>query len=103
MRAYLTGRDPLQEAQGGSNGPSVLTEGLIAGVGALVILVFVFGTLPAVAMPIAVAITSILTTFSLIWALTYLTPRLADRPVPRRARRLRSGHRLLAADDLPLP
>src|SRR5205807_3198042 len=31
VRAYLTGRDPLQEAQGGSNGPSVLTAGLIAG------------------------------------------------------------------------
>src|SRR5207245_697572 len=57
-----------------STGSSVLTEFMIGGLGALVILVFVFGTLPAVAMPIAVAITSILTTFSLIWALTYLTP-----------------------------
>ena len=74
VKVYLTGRDPLQEAQGGSNGPSVLTEFMIGGLGALVILVFVFGTLPAVAMPIAVAISSILTTFSLIWALTYLTP-----------------------------
>jgi putative drug exporter of the RND superfamily len=73
-KVYLTGRDPLQEAQGGGSGPSVLTEFLIGGLGALVILVFVFGTLPAVAMPIAVAISSILTTFSLIWALTYLTP-----------------------------
>jgi putative drug exporter of the RND superfamily len=70
----LTGRDPLQDAaSGGGTGPSVLTEGLIGGLGALVILFFVFGTLPAVLMPIAIAIASILNTFSLVWALTYLT------------------------------
>ena len=71
----LTGRDPLQAAAsgGGGSGPSVLTEALIGGLGALVILFFVFGTLPAVAMPIAVAIASILNTFSLVWALTYIT------------------------------
>jgi len=58
VQSYLTGRDPLQEAASGgdTNGPSVLTEALIGGAGALVILLFVFGTLPAVAMPIAVAI-----------------------------------------------
>ena len=50
------------------NGPSVLTEALIGGLGALVILLFVFGTLPGVAMPIAIAIASILNTFTLIWA-----------------------------------
>src|SRR5712692_4624547 len=70
----LTGRDPLQDAaSGGGGGPSVLTEAMIGGLGALVILFFVFGTLPAVAMPIAVAITSILNTFTLVWALTYVT------------------------------
>jgi putative drug exporter of the RND superfamily len=69
----LTGRDPIQAAAGGSNGPSVLTEGLIGGLGALVILFFVFGTLPAVLMPIAIAIASILNTFTLVWALTYVT------------------------------
>ena len=37
------------------------------------ILLFVFGTLPAVAMPLAIAAASILTTFSLIWGLTYAT------------------------------
>ena len=56
MQAYLTGRDPLETASSGGGGPSVLTEALIGGLGALVILFFVFGTLPAVLMPIAVAI-----------------------------------------------
>ena len=75
VASYLTGRDALQEAASGgdTNGPSVLTEALIGGAGALVILLFVFGTLPAVAMPIAVAIASILNTFTLIWLLTYVT------------------------------
>ncbi len=74
MTASLTGRDALEAASsGGGKGPSVLTEGLIGGGGALVILFFVFGTLPAVLMPIAVAIAAILNTFSLVWALTYLT------------------------------
>src|SRR5947207_13346132 len=74
VQAHLTGRDPLQEASSGSSGgPNVLTEGLIAGTGALIILFFVFGTLPAVLIPIAVAIASILNTFTLIWALTYVT------------------------------
>ena len=74
VTAYLTGRDALQEASsGGGKGPSVLTEGLIGGAGALVILFFVFGTLPAVLMPVVIAIAAILNTFSLVWALTYVT------------------------------
>jgi putative drug exporter of the RND superfamily len=74
VQSHLTGRDALYEAAGGSNsGPSVLTEALIGGAGALVILLFVFGTLPAVGIPIAVAISSILNTFTLIWVLTYIT------------------------------
>jgi RND superfamily putative drug exporter len=68
----LTGRDALSDASSGS-GPSVITEALIGGAGALVILLFVFGTLPAVLMPLIVAIASILNTFTLIWALTYIT------------------------------
>jgi RND superfamily putative drug exporter len=60
-RADLTGQDALYQASGQSGtAPSVLTEALIAGLGALVILVFVFGTLPAVAMPMAVAVAAIL-------------------------------------------
>jgi RND superfamily putative drug exporter len=75
VTSHLTGRDPLQEAASGgdTNGPSVLTEALIGGAGALVILLFVFGTLPAVAMPIVVAIASILNTFTLVYLLTYIT------------------------------
>jgi RND superfamily putative drug exporter len=70
----LTGRDALEaDSSGGGSGPSILTEGLIGGLGALVILFFVFGTLPAVLMPIAVAIASILNTFTLVWILTYIT------------------------------
>jgi RND superfamily putative drug exporter len=74
VEANLTGRDPIYEASsGGGQGPSVFTEALIGGLGSLVILFFVFGTLPAVLMPIAIAVASILNTFSLVWGLTYIT------------------------------
>jgi putative drug exporter of the RND superfamily len=75
VQAHLTGRDPLYEASSGgeSGGPSVLTEAFIGGVGCLIILFFVFGTLPAVLLPIAIAIAAILNTFTLVWALTYVT------------------------------
>ena len=50
----LTGLIPLYDASsnGDGDGPSVLTEALIGGVGALIILLFVFGTLPAVGIPL---------------------------------------------------
>ena len=66
----MLGRRKLHDSGGGS---SVLLEALIGGVGALVILLFVFGTLPAVLMPLVVAIAAILNTFTLVWALTYIT------------------------------
>jgi RND superfamily putative drug exporter len=71
----VTGRDALDEAtkDAKGQGSSVLVEALIGGVGALLILLFVFGTLPAVLAPIVVAIAAILNTFSLVWALTYVT------------------------------
>ena len=71
----VTGHDPLEEAsKNGSGGESsVLLEALIGGLGALLILLFVFGTLPAVLMPLVVAVAAILNTFTLVWALTYLT------------------------------
>jgi putative drug exporter of the RND superfamily len=70
----VTGHDPLEEASthGGGAG-NVLVEAMIGALGALVILLFVFGTLPAVLMPIAVAAAAILNTFTLVWALTYIT------------------------------
>jgi RND superfamily putative drug exporter len=71
---HVTGEDALYNSESASSGgPSVLTETLIGGAGALVILLFVFGTVPAVAMPLAIAVASILNTFTLIWALTYVT------------------------------
>ena len=71
----VTGHDPLEEASshGSGGSSSVLLEAMIGGVGALVILLFVFGTLPAVLMPVVVAAAGILNTFTLVWGLTYLT------------------------------
>jgi RND superfamily putative drug exporter len=73
VQFHLTGRDALFDSQGSSSGPSVFTEALIGGAGALIILLFVFGTLPAVLMPIMIAIAAILNTYTLTWLLTYVT------------------------------
>jgi putative drug exporter of the RND superfamily len=74
VETHVTGRDALFDSQGSeSGGPSVLTEALIGGAGALVILLFVFGTVPAMLVPILIAVASILNTFTLVWALTYVT------------------------------
>ena len=71
----VTGYQPIEEAttHGTSAGSGVLLEALIGGLGALIILLFVFGTLPAVLMPLVVAVAAILNTFTLVWALTYIT------------------------------
>jgi len=73
VSSHLTGRDAIFESQGGESGPGVLTELLIGALGALIILLFVFGTLPAVALPLAMAASSILTTFACVYVLTYIT------------------------------
>ncbi len=75
VQASVTGLDALEQAagNGASGGPSILVEVAIGALGALIILLFVFGTLPAVAMPLLVAMASILNTFTLIWLLTYVT------------------------------
>jgi putative drug exporter of the RND superfamily len=75
VHAYVTGNAALEQAagSGGGGGPSILVETAVGGLGALVILLFVFGTLPAVAMPLIVAVASILNTFTVIWLLTYVT------------------------------
>ena len=72
---HVTGRDPLYEAHGGGGGARACSlETLIGGIGALLILLFVFGTLPAVAAAARHrGRSSILTTFTLVWALTYVT------------------------------
>jgi RND superfamily putative drug exporter len=73
VTTHLTGRDPLYDDEGGASGPSLAVEILIGGVGALLILLLVFGTLPAVLMPLVIAATSILTTYGVVWGVTYLT------------------------------
>jgi putative drug exporter of the RND superfamily len=75
VSVHVTGHDAIMEANqnGDTGGPSLLVEALIGGLGALVILFFVFGTLPAVLLPIAIAVSSILNTFTLVWILTYIT------------------------------
>src|SRR4051794_17908363 len=71
---HLTGNDPiLNAASSDTNGPSILGETLIGAFGALIILLFVFGTLPAIAMPLLTAAASILNTFTLVYLLTYVT------------------------------
>jgi RND superfamily putative drug exporter len=74
IQVQVTGHDPLEEASShGGGGGNVLVEAMIGGLGAIIILLFVFGTLPAVLMPVAVAAAAILNTFTLVWALTYIT------------------------------
>jgi RND superfamily putative drug exporter len=74
IQVEVTGHDPLEEASShGGGSSSVLLEAMIGGLGAIVILLFVFGTLPAILVPVAVAAAAILNTFTLVWALTYVT------------------------------
>jgi putative drug exporter of the RND superfamily len=74
IQVEVTGHDALEEASThGGGGSSVLLEAMIGGLGAIVILLFVFGTLPAILVPVAVAAAAILNTFTLVWALTYIT------------------------------
>src|SRR3954451_23956855 len=57
----LTGFDALAQESGGSEGPGVLLEAVIGGLGALAVLVFVFASLLAF-VPLAMAVVSIMTT-----------------------------------------
>jgi putative drug exporter of the RND superfamily len=69
----LTGYDALYDSSGeGDEGPGVLLEAVLGGVGALVVLVFVFGS-PLALVPLGMAICSILVSFLLLWGLTALT------------------------------
>src|SRR5262245_51320657 len=55
---HLTGFDALQQESGGSDGPGVLLEAVIGGLGALIVLSFVFASFLAV-VPIMMAIASL--------------------------------------------
>jgi len=69
----VTGYDALFDSSGeGAEGPGVLLEAVIGGVGALVVLAFVFGSLLAF-VPIVMAICSILVSFLLLYGLTAIT------------------------------
>jgi putative drug exporter of the RND superfamily len=70
---HLTGFDALAEDSGADNeGPGVLLEALIGGLGALAVLAFVFASFLAF-VPIGMAIVSIMTTFLLLLGLANLT------------------------------
>jgi RND superfamily putative drug exporter len=75
-RVQVTGRDALateaSTAKSSGSSPGVLAETLITSLGALLILILVFGSFLAV-VPLLVALVSIPTTFLLVWALTAVT------------------------------
>jgi RND superfamily putative drug exporter len=66
---HVTGVDALAQQTGGSGGPGVFLESLLGGLGALLVLAFVFASLNAF-VPILMAIVSILTTFLVLWGVT---------------------------------
>ena len=69
----LTGYDALFDSSGeGAEGPGILLEAVLGGVGALFVLVFVFGSWLAV-VPLAMAICSVLVSFLLLWGMTTIT------------------------------
>src|SRR4051812_967558 len=70
--AHVSGFDALQNDAGSDSGTGVLLESVLGGVGALVVLAFVFASLLAF-VPILMAIVSIMTTFLLVWGLTTFT------------------------------
>jgi putative drug exporter of the RND superfamily len=71
-RVRITGIDELASGGSGNRGFGVLAETLVAGIAALAVLVFVFGS-PLALLPLALAAVAILATFLLIAALTQLT------------------------------
>jgi RND superfamily putative drug exporter len=71
-QVHLTGYDALSVQSGGGKGPGVLLEAMLGGLGALLVLAFVFGSFLAL-VPIMMAIVSILTCFLVVWGLTTIT------------------------------
>src|SRR3954447_10534564 len=69
---HLTGLDALSTQSGGDEGPGVFLEAVLGGLGALVVLAFVFASFLAV-LPLVMAIVSIMTTFLLLLGLTAVT------------------------------
>jgi RND superfamily putative drug exporter len=69
---HLSGFDALANEAGDNEGPGVLIEAAVGGVGALVVLAFVFGSLMAF-IPILMAIPSIMVSFLAVYGLTAIT------------------------------
>jgi RND superfamily putative drug exporter len=69
---HLTGLDALSASSGQKGGVGLLAEGLLGGLGALVVLGFVFASLLAF-VPLLTAVVSIMTTFLVVWGLTAIT------------------------------
>jgi len=66
---HLTGTDVLFAQSSKAEGPGVLAETVVGGLGALVVLTVVFGSLLA-AVPLVMAAVAILVTFLAVWGLT---------------------------------
>jgi RND superfamily putative drug exporter len=71
-RFHLTGYSVLSNNGNAGSGPGVLAETLLGGLGALLVLIVVFGSLLAV-VPLVMAVVSIPTAFLLVWGLTGIT------------------------------
>ena len=71
-KVRITGLDALISTSDESNGPSVLAETLLGGLGALIVLAFVFGSLMAF-VPLLMAALAIPTTFLVLWPLAEAT------------------------------
>ncbi len=68
----LSGLDALQDQNSSGSGPGVLVEALVGGVGALLVLAFVFGSFLAI-VPILMAIPAIMVSFLTVYGLTTVT------------------------------
>jgi RND superfamily putative drug exporter len=69
---HLTGYEALAAQSGGGNGPGLLFEALIGGLGALLVLIFVFASVMAI-IPLLMALPAIMTSFLIAYGLTQIT------------------------------
>ncbi len=69
---HVTGIDALTASAGQTTGPSILVESIVGGLGALVVLVFVFASFLAI-LPLLIAFVSIMASFLVLLGLTQFT------------------------------
>ena len=93
---HVTGYDALNDSASGGKGPGVLIEAMIGGLGALIVLAFVFASFIAI-VPIVMAISRHRHHLPARVGPDDGRERLVHRPVPGRADRPRRLHRLHAA------